>query len=86
MKKLLLSLLFVASAHAAEPLKIIVTYAAGGNTDLAARVYAKDLARQGIEAIVVNKPGAEGLVGIQELMAAKPDGNTVMYSGSSGVV
>ena len=86
MKKLLLAWLFVASAHAAEPLKIIVTYAAGGNTDLAARVYAKELARQGVETLVINKPGAEGLIGMQELMAAKPDGNTVMYSGSSGVV
>jgi tripartite-type tricarboxylate transporter receptor subunit TctC len=86
MKKLLLALLFVASAHAAEPLKIIVTYAAGGNTDLAARVYAKELARQGVETLVINKPGAEGLIGMQELMAAKPDGNTVMYSGKSAVV
>jgi tripartite-type tricarboxylate transporter receptor subunit TctC len=86
MKKLLLALLFVASAHAAEPLKIIVTYAAGGNTDLAARVYAKELARQGVETLVINKPGAEGLIGMQELMTAKPDGNTVMYSGKSAVV
>jgi len=86
MKRLLFALLLTASAHAAEPLKIIVTYVAGGNTDLAARVYAKELARQGVETIVVNKPGAEGLIGMQELMAAKPDGNTVMYSGSSGVV
>ena len=86
MKRLLFVLLLAASAHAAEPLKIIVTYVAGGNTDLAARVYAKELARQGVETIVVNKPGAEGLIGMQELMAARPDGNTVMYSGSSGVV
>ena len=86
MKQLLFALLLAASAHAAEPLKIIVTYAAGGNTDLAARVYAKELTRQGIETVVVNKPGAEGLIGLQELMLARPDGNTVMYSGSSGVI
>ena len=86
MKKLLLSLLLVASAHAAEPLKIIVSYAAGGNTDLSARVYAKELARQGIETVVVNKVGADGLISMQELMAAKPDGNTILYTGRSAMV
>lgn len=86
MKKLLLSLMFVLSAHAAEPLKIIVPYAAGGNTDITARTYAKELANQNIETIVINKPGADGFVGIQELMLAKPDGSVVLYAGQSAIV
>lgn len=86
MKKLFLSLLFVFSVHAAEPLKIIVPYAAGGNTDLAARIYAKELANQNIEATVINKPGAEGFIGTQELLSAKPDGSTLLYAGQSAIV
>ena len=47
MKKIFLTLLFsVLTAHATETIRVIVPYAAGGNTDLVARLYAKELAKR----------------------------------------
>ena len=87
MKKLLLTLLFsVLTAHATETIQIIVPYAAGGNTDLVARLYAKELAKQDIDAVVINRPGANGLIGAQQVIQSKPDGKTLLFSGVSGVV
>ena len=86
-KKLFFALLFsVATVHATETIRVIVPYAAGGNTDLVARLYAKELAKQDIDVVVINRPGANGFVGTQEVMSAKPDGKTLLFSGVGGVV
>lgn len=85
MKKILLALLFAVSAHA-ETLKIIVPYAPGGNTDLTARLIAKELANQNIDTVVVNRPGAEGLVGQNDMLTQRPDGTTVLFTGSGGII
>ena len=85
MKKLLLALLFAVTAHA-EPIKIIVPYAPGGQTDIVARLYARELTKQNIDAVIVNKPGAQGFIGTQELLRSPPDGKTLMFSGIGGVV
>jgi tripartite-type tricarboxylate transporter receptor subunit TctC len=76
----------VLTAHANNTLKIIVPYAPGGQTDIVARVYAKELAKQNIDAVIVNKPGAQGFIGTQELLRSPPNGNTIMFSGIGGVV
>lgn len=87
MKKLFLTLLFsVLTAHATETIRVIVPYAAGGNTDLVARLYAKELAKQDIDVVVINRPGANGFIGAQEVMNARPDGKTLLFSGVAGVV
>jgi tripartite-type tricarboxylate transporter receptor subunit TctC len=89
MKKILLALAFLTygSAFAAESLKIIVPYAAGGNTDLLARIFAKEIdLRQHIDVVVVNKPGAEGLIGQNDLLTKEPDGNTILFTGNGGIV
>jgi len=85
MKKLLITLLFAITAHA-DTLKIIVPYAPGGNTDLTARLIAKELANQNIDAVVINRPGAEGLVGQNDMLTQRPDGNTVLFTGSGGII
>jgi len=84
--KFLVICLFAVSAHAADTLRIIVPFAAGGNTDLAARVYARELTEQNINVVVINRPGAEGIIGTQELMNSKPDGNTLLFTGNSAIV
>ena len=87
MKKLFLTLLFsILTAHATETIRVIVPYAAGGNTDLVARLYAKHLAKQDIDVVVLNRPGANGFIGTQEVMNAQPDGKTLLFSGVAGVV
>jgi tripartite-type tricarboxylate transporter receptor subunit TctC len=87
MKKLMLMLSFVCSFSFAEQLKIVVPYAPGGNTDVTARLYAKHLNKNGIDAIIINKPGAEGRVGQNEfIMQAKPDGNTLLFTGVGSII
>lgn len=86
MKKLSIALVLTCAFVAkAEPLKIIVPYGAGGNVDLQARVYAKELSAQGVENVVLNRPGADSAIGIRATASAKPDGNTILYSCSGGI-
>jgi len=88
MKKLFLTLLFsVLTAHASDTLKIIVPYAPGGNTDVTARMYAKELAKHNVDVVIINRPGAEGKVGQNEFINnAKPDGNSLLFTGNGSIV
>jgi tripartite-type tricarboxylate transporter receptor subunit TctC len=57
---------------------IVVPYAAGGPTDLAARAPAECLKKQlGKTVIVENQPGGGGAIGAAKLVNAKPDGHTI---------
>lgn len=61
-----------------KPVQVIVPYAAGGGTDIVARLiahYAKDSLGQPIA--VVNRPGAAGALGHREIANAQPDGYTL---------
>lgn len=66
------------SAHAADPLRIIVSFSPGGPVDTVARVLAGAMGKElGRSVIVENKPGANGAIGAQEVMRSDPDGNTL---------
>lgn len=78
-------LLPICSAHAAypeKPVSFIVPFPAGGRTDLTARLITQHLAKHlGQPAVVVNKPGAGGVLGAKEVANAAPDGYTLgMFS------
>jgi tripartite-type tricarboxylate transporter receptor subunit TctC len=66
---------------------VIVPWAAGGGTDLIARILgdliAKDL---GKPVVVVNKPGGGGLVGFNAIATAKPDGYTLGINTNSQIL
>lgn len=67
-------------AHAQDrPVQIQVGFAPGGNIDLAARMAAPFLEKHlgGTPIIVVNKPGAGGMLMLNEVAAAAPDGRNV---------
>jgi len=84
---LILSLCAFTTAHAAYPEKpvvLVVGYAAGGSTDIPARVFASVLSKTlGQTVVVKNVAGASGVAGNTEVAHAKPDGYTVLY-GPSG--
>ncbi|WP_244458132.1 tripartite tricarboxylate transporter substrate binding protein [Roseomonas fluvialis] len=63
-----------------RPIQIYVGFAPGGNIDLAARMAAPFLERHlggGTQIIVVNKPGAGGMLMLNDVAAAAPDGRHV---------
>jgi tripartite-type tricarboxylate transporter receptor subunit TctC len=69
-----------AGAQRAErPLKVIYPFAAGNSGDNLARLVADRLGnRLGVAAIVENRAGASGRIGIKAVIAAEPDGSTLL--------
>lgn len=64
----------------------IVPWPAGGKSDLAGRVLAHYIQEPlGQPVVVVNRPGASGVLGAKEVAMAKPDGYTLLLT-STGVV
>jgi tripartite-type tricarboxylate transporter receptor subunit TctC len=67
-----------------KPVKIVVPYGPGGATDIVTRIVAEQMRQSlGQSFVVENKPGAFGIVAIQEMMNAKPDGYTLMTGNVS---
>lgn len=66
------------------PVRIMVPFAPGALTDLAARNIAAELSAQlGQQFVVENKGGAAGTIGTAEVAKAKPDGHTLVFTDSS---
>lgn len=67
-----------------KPVKLIVPLAAGGASDVVARIFAAKLGeRLGQQVIVENRPGAEGLIGVDAAVKAAPDGYTLVLGSST---
>jgi tripartite-type tricarboxylate transporter receptor subunit TctC len=66
------------SAYPTKPVQVIVPYAAGGGTDINARLMAHYMKKNlGQPIAVVNRPGASGALGHREIAHTKPDGYTL---------
>jgi tripartite-type tricarboxylate transporter receptor subunit TctC len=71
-------------AYPNRPIRVLVPYAPGGLTDVVARYYGEHLRKAfGQNVLVENKPGASGIIAIEELARAKPDGYTIMVGNIS---
>jgi tripartite-type tricarboxylate transporter receptor subunit TctC len=83
---MLIALATPASAYAAvpgpypqRPIKLVLPYPAGGNTDLVAREVVKGLvSRLGQQVVVENKPGANSIIGTASVAKASADGYTLL--------
>jgi tripartite-type tricarboxylate transporter receptor subunit TctC len=78
------ALLTIGSASAQsfpnKPIRLIVPYAAGGGTDISARVIAQRLTESmGQPVIIENRPGAGTMLGTALVSKALPDGYTLLY-------
>lgn len=70
-----------------RPVTIIVPFAAGGGTDISARVMAQYLERDlGQPFVVQNRAGAGGGIGLGALAASQPDGYTLGIINTPGIV
>ncbi|TEA71916.1 Bug family tripartite tricarboxylate transporter substrate binding protein [Allopusillimonas ginsengisoli] len=63
------------------PIRIVVPYAAGGGTDVVARILGQDLAKElGQVVVIENKAGASGQIGTQFVRDAAPNGTTLLFT------
>ncbi len=67
------------AAYPDRPVKIFVPYAPGGATDIVARIIGEQMRPiLGQPVVVENKPGANGIIAVEEMARAKADGHTLM--------
>jgi tripartite-type tricarboxylate transporter receptor subunit TctC len=66
------------SAYPARPIKMIVPLAAASAVDVAARIVTQKMAdSMGQQIVIINLPGASGLIGAEQVAKAEPDGYTI---------
>ncbi len=89
---LLIAGLFTAPGHAADTyperkVRVIVPFAAGGPTDVIARMVAEQLsAAWGQQLYVENMPGAGGNLGVETAARAAPDGYTIIVVSTGFII
>src|SRR5216684_140703 len=70
----------LAQTYPAQPVKMLVPYAAGGVADITARVLAQRLSQTlGQQVIIDNRPSAGQIVATEAAMKAEPDGYTLLW-------
>jgi tripartite-type tricarboxylate transporter receptor subunit TctC len=69
------------------PVTIVVPFAAGGATDIVARILAEELQRRwgGRSVVVENKPGAGGALGTEAVAKARADGSVLLLGTQTGL-
>jgi len=79
--------LFAIPAHAADPIKIVVPFAAGGPVDALARILAQELTtRLASDVVVENRGGAGGLLAVEQVGRAPADGRTILFASVGAFV
>ncbi len=86
--RILIALTMAAAACGAQaqdwpnkPVRVVVPFAAGGSTDVAARLVAEYLSRAfGQQDYVENRTGANGVIGIEAVAKSDPDGYTLLVA------
>ena len=73
-----------AQKYPVKPVRVVVGFAAGGGTDIAARVIAQKLSEAfGTQFIVDNRPGAAGNLGAELVARSAPDGYSIFMANST---
>lgn len=78
---------FANSALAAEPIKLVVPYPAGGPADIVGRTFAQYFAEESGRPVVIdNRAGASGSIGANAVAKAPPDGTVLLFNPSIHVI
>jgi tripartite-type tricarboxylate transporter receptor subunit TctC len=76
-----------AQPYPAKPVRLVISYPPGGNTDLVGRALAQKMGESfGQQVVVDNRGGAGGVLGTMITAQAAPDGYTIMLGTSAGMV
>src|SRR5207247_837746 len=76
-----------AQSYPARPVRILVGFAAGGPTDVIARIVAQDMTGSlGQSFVVENRPGANAIIATEAVARSAPDGYTLLFSSLSLLV
>jgi tripartite-type tricarboxylate transporter receptor subunit TctC len=78
----------VKAEYPTRPVTLMVGFSAGGSTDMYARAFASFAHEYlGMPLVVVNKPGATGMIAAKAVYDARPDGYTLLdYSGGGFLI
>src|SRR4029077_6913787 len=76
-----------AGSYPDHAIKMVVPFAAGGGTDVLARIIAQNLnSKWGQPVVVENQPGASGGIGTRAVMKAAPDGYTLLMASPGALM
>ncbi len=76
-----------AQAYPQKPIRFVVPFPAGGAGDIFARTIGQKLSEAfGQQVLVDNRPGANGIIGMEMVAKALPDGYTIMMGASAPIV
>ncbi len=76
-----------AQAYPAKPIRLIVPFSPGGTNDILARMVGTHLSQTWGESVIVdNRAGADGIIGTEIAVKAKPDGYTLLLASSAYVM
>jgi len=76
-----------AADYPTRPIRIVVTYAPGGSTDVVARLLSQPLGEAlGQQVVVDNRGGAGGIIGTDIVAHAAADGYTLLFGTSAGLM
>ena len=76
-----------AQSYPARPIRVVVPQQPGGSADATLRLQVPHIeSRLGKNLIVDNRPGATGLIAVQIVAAAPPDGYTLLYNASNMLI
>lgn len=77
----------LAQTYPNRPIQLIIPLPPGAQADVSGRIVADEIARLlGTQIIVVNKPGASGILGTDTVVRSKKDGYTLIYTSSGAIV
>lgn len=76
----------IAQTYSSRPIRLVVSFAAGGPTDAIARIVATGMTKSlGQQVIVDNRAGGGGMLGTKEASKAPADGYTLLFAGDAAL-